>query len=101
MSKKNNNKLILGVSLLIETFIFLAVFATIVIKRKSIIRTVITVALLGGAAGTLLTIQAIKKKNNYKSMRQAVDDLCEKPVKKVKEDIDIVVDDTATESDFE
>ena len=101
MSKKNNNKLILGVSLLIETFIFLAVFATIVIKRRSIIRTVITVALLGGAAGTLLTIQAIKKKNNYKSMRQAVDDLCEKPVKKVKEDIDIVVDDTATESDFE
>ena len=94
-----NNKLILGITLIIQSALFLGVFAAIWAKKKSLIKTVLAVGLLGGAAGTLMTVQAIKKKNHFNSMKEAVDTLC-KP-KGAAKDIHIIVDDTASESDFE
>ena len=93
-------KFFIGISLLVQSFTFLTIFFVILIKKKSISKTFLIVGLLGGVSGTLLTYKALKEDKQFKAMMAAVDNLYDYD-DGYGNDVEILTDDTASESDFE
>ena len=96
-------KFFVGLSLLVQSLTFLIIFIILWAKKKSLWQTFLVIGLAGGVSGVLLTYQALKEDKRFKAMMKAVDTLCDYDdnYDAHTEDIEIVTDDTASESDFE
>ncbi|MBE6687598.1 MAG: hypothetical protein E7591_10295 [Ruminococcaceae bacterium] len=93
-------KLFAGIAFLVQSVSFLTVFIVLWAKKKSISKTFLIIGLLGGVAGTVLTVQAIKEDKQFKSMLAAVDGLYDFEDADAEE-MEVLIDDTASEQDFE
>ncbi len=96
-------KFFVGISLLVQSVTFLTVFVILWAKKKSLWKTFLIIGLAGGVSGVLLTYQALKEDKQFRAMMAAVDTLCDYDTgyDVPTEDIEIITDDTASESDFE
>ena len=93
-------KLFAGIAFLVQSVSFLTVFIVLWAKKKSISKTFLIIGLLGGVAGTVITVQAIKEDKQFKSMLAAVDGLYDFEDADAEE-MEVLIDDTASEQDFE
>ena len=94
-------KLFVGIAFLVQSLTFLTVFIILLAKKKSLYKTFLVIGLLGGVAGTVLTVQAIKEDKQFKSMLAAVDGLYDFEDADAADEIEVLIDDTASEEDFE
>ena len=94
-------KFFVGVSLLAQSLSFIVACIVLAAKKKSIWKTVLAIGLAGGAAGTFLTVSALRSDRKFRRVLAAVDDLCA-PDEDDEFVIEAVpVDDTANEAEFE
>ncbi|MBR5515072.1 MAG: hypothetical protein IKU52_02575 [Clostridia bacterium] len=94
-------KLFAGIAFLVQSITFLTVFIVLWAKKKSISKTFLFIGLLGGITGTILTIQAVKEDKQFKNMLAAVDGLYDFDETDAADEIEVLIDDTASEEDFE
>lgn len=93
-------KFFVGIAFLVQAITFLTIFVVLLIKKKSVSKTFLIIGLLGGVTGTVLTVQALREDKQFKAMLAAVDEMCDFNDANA-EDVEILVDDTASEEDFE
>ncbi len=93
-------KFFIGISLLVQSFTCMVIFIILLAKKKSLYKTFLAIALAGGFAGVFMTYKYLKEDKQFKAMMAAVDSLCDFE-DEYDEDIEILVDDTASEEDFE
>jgi len=92
-------KFFIGVSLLAQSLSFIIACIILAIKKKSIWKTVLAIGLAGGAAGSWLTVSALRQDRKFRRVLEAVDDLCAPDEAYIIENVP--TDDTACEADFE
>lgn len=92
-------KFIVGLALLVQAITCLTIFVVLLVKKKSLSKVFLIIGLLGGIAGTIVTIKALKEDKQFKAMMAAVDTMCD--FNGADEDVEILIDDTASEEDFE
>ena len=94
-------KFFIGVSLMVQSLTFFITFIVLAVKKKSLWKTFLAVSLTGGAVGTALTVSALMSDRKFKRVLDAVDDLCAPDGSDEPISLEIPVDETATESEFE
>lgn len=94
-------KLFVGIAFLVQAVTFLTIFVVLWIKKKSISKTFLIIGLLGGIAGTILTVKALKEDKQFKAMLAAVEGIYDFDEMDAADEIEVLVDDTASEQDFE
>ena len=94
-------KLFVGIAFLVQSFTFLIVFIILLAKKKSLSKTFLIIGILGGVIGTVLTVKSIKEDKQFKSMLAAVDGLYDFDDMDAADEIEVLIDDTASEEDFE
>ena len=94
-------KLFIGIAFLVQAVTFLTIFVVLWIKKKSISKTFLIIGLLGGVAGTILTVKALKEDKQFKAMLAAVEGIYDFDESDAIDEIEVLVDDTASEQDFE
>ncbi len=92
-------KFFVGVSLLAQSLSFIIACIILAIKKKSIWKMVLAMGLAGGAAGSFLTISALRQDRKFRRVLEAVDDLCAPDEAYIIEEVP--VDDIADEAEFE
>ncbi len=92
-------KFFVGVSLLAQSLSFIIACIILAIKKKSIWKMVLAMGLAGGAAGSFLTISALRQDRKFRRVLEAVDDLCAPDEAYIIEEVP--VDDIANEAEFE
>lgn len=93
-------KFFIGISLLAQSFAFLTIFVILWAKKKSLSKTFLLVGLLGGITGTVLTYKTLREDKQFRAMMDAVDSLCDFDAVDPDE-IEVQIDETAKEEDFE
>ena len=93
-------KFFIGVSLLAQSISFFIVFIVLAIKKKNLWKTFFAAGLIGGIAGCALTVSSLMRDRKFRRVLEAVDDLCA-PDDFDPTDVDIPIDDTADETEFE
>ncbi|MBQ7160873.1 MAG: hypothetical protein IJR90_04105 [Clostridia bacterium] len=93
-------KFFIGVSLLAQSISFFVVFIVLAVKKKSLWKTFFAAGLIGGTVGAVLTVSSLMKDRKFRRVLEAVDDLCAPDAYEPSE-VEIPVDDTADETEFE
>ena len=94
-------KFFVGIALLVQSFTCFIVFVTLAIKKKSLWKTFLTIALAGGFVGGYLTFTSLKHDRKFRKVLEAVDDLCDYDDDYEDDIPEVPVDDTASEAEFE
>ncbi len=93
-------KFFIGLSLLAQSIGFIIIFIVLAVKKKSLWKTFFAAGLIGGLVGAVMTVSALMQDRKFRRVLEAVDDLCA-PDDYVPSDVEIPVDDTADEAEFE
>ncbi|MBE6574225.1 MAG: hypothetical protein E7652_07515 [Ruminococcaceae bacterium] len=94
-------KLFIGIAFLVQAVTFLTIFIVLWAKKKSISKTFLVIGLLGGVTGTVLTVKALKEDKQFKAMLAAVEGIYDFDENDAADEIEVLIDDTAKEADFE
>ena len=92
-------KFIAGISLLAQSVSFMVVFIILAVKKKSIWKAFLAVGLAGAAAGSLLTVSALKQNKKFKELLASMDDIYAPDQDDRQQNVP--VDETASEAEFE
>ena len=89
-----------GVSLLAQSISFFFICIVLAIKKKNAWKTYFAAGSVGGIIGGFLTVSALMRDRKFRRVLEAVDDLCA-PDDFGAEKVDVPVDETANEAEFE